>query len=48
MFITRGSPEESDLTERINTVAYFIHEKIWARHQKGASASRADLHQPTV
>jgi uncharacterized membrane protein len=22
----------------INTVAYFIHEKIWARHQKGASA----------
>jgi len=32
----------------INTVAYFIHEKIWARHQKGASASRADLHQPTV
>jgi uncharacterized membrane protein len=32
----------------INTVAYFFHEKIWARHQKNASASRTDLHQPTV
>jgi uncharacterized membrane protein len=32
----------------INTVAYFFHEKIWARHQRNASASRIHLHQHTV
>ena len=32
----------------INTVAYFFHEKIWARYQRNASASRINLHQHTA
>ena len=32
----------------INTVAYFFHEKIWARHQRNAIASRINLHQHTA
>ncbi|WP_303291192.1 DUF2061 domain-containing protein [Marinobacter sp. SS5-14b] len=29
----------------INTVAYFFHEKIWARHQQNASAAATSLRQ---
>ena len=29
----------------INTVAYFFHEKIWARHQQNASAAAPRLRQ---
>jgi len=29
----------------INTVAYFFHEKIWARHQQNATARAASLSQ---
>lgn len=32
----------------INTVAYFFHEKIWARHQRNASAKHVNLHQHTA
>lgn len=31
----------------INTVAYFFHEKIWARHQQNATAEAVSLrHNP--
>lgn len=32
----------------INTVAYFFHEKIWARHQRNATANAMNLGQNTL
>ncbi|MGC8120621.1 DUF2061 domain-containing protein [Marinobacter sp. VGCF2001] len=32
----------------INTVAYFFHEKIWARRQQNATANAMNLKQNTV
>ena len=31
----------------INTVAYFFHEKLWARHQRNATANQVDFQQQT-
>ncbi|PSF08970.1 hypothetical protein C7H08_08660 [Marinobacter halophilus] len=32
----------------INTVAYFFHEKIWARHQQNTTAEAVSLRQNTA
>ena len=32
----------------INTVAYFFHEKIWARHQRNTTANAMNLAQNTL
>ncbi|MGP9832645.1 DUF2061 domain-containing protein [Marinobacter sp. NSM] len=32
----------------INTVAYFFHEKIWARHQRNATANALSVRQNTA
>ena len=32
----------------INTVAYFFHEKIWARHQRNTTAIAMNLGQNTL
>jgi Predicted membrane protein len=32
----------------INTVAYFFHEKIWARHQRNTTANAMNLGQNTL
>ena len=32
----------------INTVAYFFHEKIWARHQRNTTANAMNLRQNTL